>query len=283
MLILLRLLSRFPLPLLHAAGALLGAVALLRSRNRLRMRNNLISAGQYRASTLLRASMELGKNLAELPLIWLAPLPQVYARVREVEGWEHIDAAQQRGQGVILLAPHMGCWEICGMYLASRIPCTALYTPPKQGWAHDVMRAGRERSGIQTVPPGTSGVRALLNRLRAGEAVFILPDQVANVGEGMWLRFLGTAVYMPVLPYRLLDRTGATPLLVFAERLSLGRGYRLKIAPLPPSPAAGLEAQAQTACDAMTGLIRTHASQYLWNYGLFRRRKYMPPLPDHLL
>ena len=230
--------------------------------------------------TLHQAARELGKNFTELPLLWQAPLPRLFSHIRHIEGWEHVESAHAQGRGIVFLAPHLGCWEICGMYLASHMPCTALYTPPKQAAAHEVMRAGRERSGIRTVPPGTSGVRALLTRLKAGEAVFILPDQVANQGEGVWLRVLDNPVYMPVLPYRLLERTGAAPLLAFAERLPWARGYTLHIAPLPV--VQGLEAQAQVIGDAMSALIRKHAGQYLWSYGLFRHRNYMPPMPEHL-
>jgi len=279
LLFLLRLLSHLPLPWLHGLGACLGWLALLRGDYRRRLKANLTAAGLYQPGRLIKASKELGKGMAELPLVWLAPLPKVFARVREVRGWGHLEAAQANGKGVLLLAPHLGSWEVCGMYIASKLACTALYTPPRQAWVHAMMRAGRERSSIRTVPPDTGGVRALLTRLKAGEAVFILPDQAAHKGDGQWLRFLGAPVYMPALPYRLLERTGATPLVVFAKRLSWGRGYRLYIEPIPAQAGEGAS---QAVNLAMSALIREHPEQYLWNYNLFRKRKYMPPIPEEL-
>lgn len=278
---LLRLFSRLPLPVVHALGATLGLLALLRGRHRALLRENLTLASLYRPYCLLRAGMELGKGLAELPLVWLAPLPRVFGLIREVRGWEHIEAASRKGggRGIALLAPHLGCWEICGMFIASRLPFTALYTPPRQAWVHAMMRDGRERAGLKTVPPTTGGVRALLGRLKAGEATFILPDQSANRGEGLWIRFLGHPAYMPSLPYRLVASTGAVPLLVFAERLGWGRGYRLHIEPLP---AADGEELALVASRAMSALIRRHAEQYLWTYRLFRRHDGVAPPPEDL-
>ncbi len=280
MLFFLRLFSRLPLPVAHACGALLGLASLFYGRHRALLRENLGLTGLYSPARLLRAGLELGKGLAELPLVWLAPLPRVFGLIREVHGWEHIEAA--RGQGIALLAPHLGCWEICGMFIASRLPFTALYTPPRQEWVHAMMRDGRERAGLKTVPPTTGGVRALLGRLKAGEATFILPDQSANRGEGLWIRFLDYPAYMPALPYRLIASTGAVPLLVFAERLSWGRGYRLHIEPLPLSPDGGRETLAIVASQAMSALIRRHPAQYLWSYRLFRRHDDVPPPPEDL-
>ena len=274
--------SHLPLPLLHGVGSVLGLAGLLNGRYRKRLERNLTLAGMLCRGAVVRAARELGKGVAELPLVWLSPLDRVFARVRQVRGWEHLDSAQQTGKGILLLAPHLGCWEICGMYIASKLPTTALYTPPRQDWVHAMMRDGRERSGVKTVPPDTGGVRALLTKLKAGEAVFILPDQTANKGEGQWLRFLDSPAYMPSLPYRLLERTGATPLIVFAKRLSWGRGYRLYIEPIPDLHAGDAQEQGRQVNQAMSALIRQHPEQYLWNYSIFRRRGDMPPVPEEL-
>ncbi len=268
--------------MLHGLGLLMGWGALLRNRYRGRLKKNLAHARLYSPSALFTAAGELGKGLAELPLIWLAPLERVFATVRDVQGWHHLEAARESGKGILLLAPHLGCWEVCGMYIAHRIPTTALYTPPRQGWVHDMMKEGRERSGVRTVPPGTAGVRSLLTKLKENQAVFILPDQTANKGEGQWLSFLGNPAYMPSLPYRLLERTGATPLIVFARRLSWGRGYHLHIEPIPALPESNATGQGKRVNQAMSDLIRRYPAQYLWNYSIYRRRGDMPPVPEGL-
>ena len=210
--------------------------------------------------------------------VWQHPLATVTSWVREVRGWEHVEAAHAAGKGLLILAPHLGCWELAGIYYGSRRPVTALYRPPRQAWLHRLMKSGRERNGIRTVPPGRSGVRALLGALKRNEAAFILPDQVANTGEGAWVPFFGQPTYMPILPYRLLASTGATALLFFCERLSWGRGFRLHIVPLPNLSAAP-EAAAARVNAAVEDLIRAHPTQYLWSYRIFRRQPEMTPAP----
>lgn len=277
---LLRLIARLPLPVLHLAGALTGIFGLLRPRLRRTLRANLTRAGLYQWRFMLRVACELGRGVAELPRVWLAPLPRVFGLVREVQGWPHLEAARAAGRGVVLLCPHLGNWELCGMYIAHRVPCTALYTPPRQPWVHALMRAGRERSGVKTVPPGTAGVRALLRQLQAGECVLILPDQTAGRSEGLWLPFLGTPAFMPALPYRLVQRTGAAALLVHARRLPRGRGFSLEFEPLALPPGASAAAIGDAACAALSTLIRRHPQQYLWNYRLWRRKGDTPPPPE---
>ncbi|PIV88449.1 MAG: lipid A biosynthesis lauroyl acyltransferase [Hydrogenophilales bacterium CG17_big_fil_post_rev_8_21_14_2_50_63_12] len=278
----LRLFSRLPLPVAHGLGAMLGLLGLLRRRHRELLRDNLKLTGLYRPLCLIRAGMELGKGLAELPLVWLAPLPRVFSLIREVRGWEHIEVElrKDKGRGIALLAPHLGCWEIGGIFISNRLPVTALYTPPRQAWVHEMMRYGRERAGAKTVPPTAGGVRALLGKLKAGEATFILPDQSANRGEGLWIRFLGHPAYLPSLPYRLIASTQAVPLIVFAERLTWGRGFRLHIEPLPVAPTDSAETLAHIANQAISKLIRQHPEQYLWSYRLFRHHADVTPPED---
>ncbi len=278
--LLLRLFAWLPLPLTHALGAGFGLLALLFSaRLRRDMADNLAQAGLNSAGLRLRAAAELGKGLAELLPIWLRPLDRALKLVRDCQGWQHVEAAVAQGRGVVLLCPHLGSQELAGLYFAPHWPVTALYRRPRQDWFHALMLAGRQRGKLTTVEPDTGGVRAMLKALKRNEFVFILPDQVASKGDGAWLPLFGRPAYMPLLPYRLLEATGATPLLVYAERLAFGRGFRLHVEPLsrPADPQqAGAEVNRR-----IEAAVRRHPAQYLWNYRIYRyRADFMPPPPQ---
>lgn len=269
-----KLLAHLPLVVLHAMGSVFGVLALLRPRHRRLLRTNLKTAGLQ--VSLLRVGAGLGQGILELPAIWLRPLPDVTGWVRAVEGREHLDRARAAGQGIILLTPHLGCWELAGIWYAAQYPAIALYRPPPQAWVHALMKEGRERGLGATVPPDRAGVKALLSALRRGEAAFILPDQVANGGDGVWAPFLGQPVYLPVLPYRLAATTGAAVVMLVCERLPWGRGYRLRITPfddLSPDSAAAAAAVHARIGDA----VRAIPGQYLWSYRIFRRPRGVPP------
>jgi Kdo2-lipid IVA lauroyltransferase/acyltransferase len=267
----LRAFSRLPLPLIHFLGALAGLLGLLRSRHRRIVRDNLRAAGYDSLWMLLATAAELGKGYLELIPIWLRPYDQILAWVREVNGWEHVEAALARGKGVIVLGPHLGCLELAGLFIASRLPITALYRPPRQAWVHQMMQAGRARGQARMVEPDIKGVRALLTALKHNQAAWVLPDQSANSGEGLLMRFLERPAYLPTLLYRLHASTGAVPLVFACERLGFGRGYRLwieSLAELPADPA--LAAPLVNGC--IEHLIRRFPSQYLWSYRLHREQ-----------
>ncbi|TCJ12993.1 lysophospholipid acyltransferase family protein [Parasulfuritortus cantonensis] len=276
--LLFEVLARLPLPVLHGLGGAMGVLSLLRPRHRALLRANLASAGLADRVSLVAVAAALGRGFMELPAVWLRPLDQAIGLIREIHGQEHLAAAQARGKGVLLLAPHLGCWELGGLWFSANYPVTALYRPPPQAWAHELMKAGRERGLATTVPPDRSGVKALLGALKRNEAVFILPDQVANKGDGVWAPFFGRPVYLPALPYRLASATGAAALVMVCERLPHGRGYRLHITPLDELPDAPEAAAARTHAE-IERFVRTMPTQYLWSYRIFRRHKKAPPPP----
>lgn len=276
------LLAHIPLPVLHAFGSLFGLFALARPTHRRILRDNLARTGLAGRVGLAAVAAGLGRGAVEVVAIWLRPLAEVTALVREVRGLEHLEAARRRGKGLLLLAPHLGCWELAGIWYGARHPMTALYRPPRQAWVHAMMKAGRERGQIRTVPPDRSGVKALLAALKRNEAAFILPDQVANRGaEGVWIRFFGQPAYVPALPYRLAASTGAAVLVLVCERLPGGRGYRLHIAPLDDLPEDAAEAATRVHA-AIADHVRALPDQYLWSYRYFRRKRSQPPLPETL-
>ncbi len=284
MLLILRLFAQLPLPVLHFFGALLGLLSLLRRRHRQVVSENLRHAGFYSTTLLLKSSLEFGKGLIELLPIWLRPLDEVTGWVREVRGWEHVEAAlatnknanKGGGKGLIVLGPHLGCLELAGLYLAARMPITALYRRPRQDWAHALMQAGRCRGQAFMVEANLAGVRALLKALKRNQAAWVLPDQTANKGEGAWAPLFGRWAYMPTLLYRLAESSGAQPLLFCCERLSWGRGYRLIIEPLPPLP-TDITAAMCIVNQALEASVRRLPHQYLWSYRLHRLHHDAPP------
>jgi len=266
----LRLVARLPLPLLHALGATLGwLVYLCAPRYGSYLRRNLDSAGLGSISLRAAAAMQAGKGVLETPAVWLRPLERVADLVRETRGWEHVEDAARRGRGIIIMTPHIGCWEIVGQYVASRMPITVMYSPPKIRALEKLMRAGRSRGAAMTsVPADLRGVRAMLKALRRGEAVGMLPDQVPGGGEGEWSEFFGRPAYTMTLLWRLSEQTGAPVLLCHAQRLPWGRGYRFTAEPLlAPRP---FESPVRALNRSLEELIRRHPEQYLWGYNRYK-------------
>jgi KDO2-lipid IV(A) lauroyltransferase len=276
MFIFLRLLSGLPLPVLHALGWLLGVFVFPWRRRAHDITDSLRQAGFDGPVMARRANVGIAKGMFESLAIWLRPFPKAMALVREVRGWEHVEAARAAGKGIIAIEPHLGNWELGGLYLGQYVPVTFLYRPARQAWADELTRRGRERGGVRLATPDMKGVRAMLQSLKRGEGVGVLPDQVASKGDGVWVPFFGRPAFTPTLTFRLVASTGAAPLILFCERLSWGRGFRLHVMPAPAFSADPAEAAGQLN-RAVEDLIRRYPDQYLWTYRRYKRPPGAPP------
>jgi len=272
-LLLFRLLSLLPLYWLHALGAALGWLAwLLSPTYRRHMHENMgLALGAAAARRVRPAAIaEAGKQMLELPKIWLHPLAETAARVVKVSGWELVEAAWRDGKGIVFLTPHLGCFEVTAQYYSTHAPISVLYRPPRQAWLQTMIEAGRARTQLHLAAADLSGVRTLLKALKRGEAVGMLPDQAPKVGEGRWLDFFGKPAYTMTLAARLTE-SGATVLVVWAERLPGGAGYHFRLQ-APSQPLHGnTEERAQQINHEIEALIRQRPEQYLWGYNRYKR------------
>ncbi len=288
MIVLFKLLAWLPLPVLHGIGIVLGwLIYWAPGRHARRMRNNLFASGVCGPSRdcrrLLRhAVSESGKAIAELPAVWLRPYASVLKLVRGLEGWQHLDAAHAAGKGIILISPHIGCFEIISLYYASLHPFTAMYKPPRKAVLAKLMRMGRERGQATLVPTDLSGVRAQLAALKRHEAIGILPDQVATGGDGVWAPFFGRPAYTPTLVASLQRKTGAAAFFVAAERLSWGRGFRLHVLPLGEALPEDKARAAARINQGVEDVVRRFPAQYMWSYNRYKQPGNAPD-PDTTL
>jgi Kdo2-lipid IVA lauroyltransferase/acyltransferase len=286
MILLLRLISLIPLPILHGLGILLGwMIYLAPGRHSARLRENIrlsgICADPAACRRLLRRSIaETGKTFIELAPVWLRPYDKVLKLVREVRGWEHVEQALALGKGVVVLTPHIGSFEILNQYYASRHPCTVMFKPQPQAWLNRLILASRQRGQSRLVSTDQSGIKAMLAALKRGETIGILPDQVASKGDGVWAKFLGRPAYTPTLIFRLASSTDATFLMIYAERLAWGRGFCIHVKPLPRFPEDRTQA-ATLLNQAVEEVVRALPAQYFWSYNRHKRpgRIEPPPMP----
>ncbi|KQY90702.1 MULTISPECIES: lysophospholipid acyltransferase family protein [Roseateles] len=271
-----RFLSRFPLALLHALGAALGWLVYFASPTyRRRFKANVAQAGVAWAEAR-PAIAAAGRMAAELPWLWVATRGQPLGDKLRWDGGELIAAALEQKRGLVMLTPHMGCFEICAQAIAERFttpeaPITVLYRPARQASLRDVMAGSRERPGLATAPASLAGVRQMIRALRKGEVIGLLPDQVPPDGLGVWAPFFGRPAYTMTLAARLVQQTGAALLLIWGERLPGGQGFVVHVLPAPQiAKEASAEEAAAAVNAAMESLIRRAPGQYLWGYHRYK-------------
>lgn len=269
----LRLAGRLPLGVLHALGGVLGRLLwLANGRMRRITESNLAlvltqESDQTRHALAQAALIEAGKAVLEVARIWGNPPQRALGLVRAIEGQALFDAALAAGRGLIVAAPHLGCWELLNYWLAARTPLAILYRAPRRGGLEPLLLKARGALPVEQVRAEGAGVRTLYKRLRAGGVVGILPDQKPRQGEGVAAAFFGAPATTMVLLPRLAARTGATVLFAFAERLPRGAGYRLHFRPAAQAIA---DPDPVIACSALNrgveDCVRLAFAQYQWTY-----------------
>lgn len=271
--LLLRLLALLPLRVLHALGGGVGRLQWWLGGRRVRHAAvNLRIArpdldDDAHAELLRQAIIEHGKSGSEIIKVWGAGAERALGLIRQVDGEELLDAALAKGSGVIIAAPHLGCWELLNYWLCRKTPMAILYRPPRIAAIEGLLRKVRGALAPEQVRADGSGVRTLYKRLAAGGTVGILPDQKPRAGEGQMTPFFGRDVLTMVLLPRLAARTGAPVLYAFAERLPRGQGYCIRVL---PAPAGVDDADPAVACAALNqgvqACVELAFTQYQWTY-----------------
>jgi Kdo2-lipid IVA lauroyltransferase/acyltransferase len=277
---LLRIAGHLPLRWLHGVGAAFGwMVWCSHATPRRRAQTTLslavtLNSGQTRHALAKRSLIEAGKSLFEIARIWRGDA-SVLALVREVRGGELFDKAIAAGRGVIIAAPHLGCWELLNLWISRRTPIAIVYRPPRQAALEPLLLKARGALAAEQVRAEGAGVRKLYKRLNAGSVIGILPDQQPRQGEGEFAPFFGTPALTMVLLSRLAQRTGSQVLFAFAERLPRGTGYCLHFVPAPEEIAADDLPTAVAALNlGVENCVRLVPEQYQWSY---KRYSIRPP------
>ena len=282
--------SRLPLPLLQRLGRGVGWL-FAHWPNRQR-RNALINIGlclpalgsREQVALRDRNLAEFGKTYLEIGYLWLRPVESVLGLVREVRGGEHL--VRRGGRGLIVLSPHIGAWELAGLYLATQGPTAIFYKPQK--YLDDVIREARRRTGAALAPISPRGIRTLVQSLQDGHYVGILPDQEPKADKGaVFAPLFGIPAFTMLLVNRLSRRAAVPVVFLVAERLPSAQGFRLHCIPAPEGIDSEDDLVAATALNrGIEQCVRICPEQYLWPYKRFRRRPrgcpkiYTGPLDD---
>jgi lauroyl/myristoyl acyltransferase len=95
-------------------------------------------------------------------------------------GWEHIAAARERGQGVLLVSCHLGNWELGAPLLVKHGVPAVVITQAEPGAGFTEMRkAGRAKWGVETLVIGSDAFAfvEVIKRLQEGATLALLIDR----------------------------------------------------------------------------------------------------------
>jgi len=221
-----------------------------------------------RRTLLVRHFESLGISVFESALTWWASDRRLN-RLSEVRGLEHLEAAQARGQGVILLTAHFTTLSIGARLLNNRIKINPLYRPLKNALLAEVAERSFSRNARSTIQ--YTDIRAMIAALKRGEIVWYASDQSYRKKGAMKVPFFGIPAPTNVFAPRLAAMTGACVLYYATERLPGTRGWRAVIeAPFEHWPSGDPVADTLSYHTRIVAQVRQMPEQYWWIHRRFK-------------
>lgn len=197
--------------------------------------------------------------------------------IAELRGREHIEAALERGRGVILLTGHVGNWEIAGCRIAAEgYPVSAIARAQRDTDITEYVRRTRETLGMKILHR-TVAVRGSLRALRHNEMLGILLDQNAG-DDGVFVDFFGHLASTAPGAAAFALKTGAAVLPTFGFRKPDGTHIIEVSEPVPLVNTGDRQRDIRENTARYTKIIeeriRAHPEQWFW---LHKRWKARPP------
>jgi KDO2-lipid IV(A) lauroyltransferase len=270
-------LGKLPLPLMRSVGDGIGRFSYWRRNRMARVtRRNIercfpeCTLEQQRA--LEKASLqETGRLAGETFVVWSRPYDWVRRHVVQIHGLDRVKAQLAEGKGLIVLAPHIGNWEVLGLYLSELGPVTSLYEPPKNPQVEHLVRHAREASGATLVPTNRKGVVALFQALQNGHISGILPDQTPNDAGGRFSEFFGQPTFTMTLVHKLIQKTGCRAVFGYAKRVP--KGWEIVFNPVAEELYGNDEKIALRALNqGIEACVQDVPEQYQWEYKRFKKQ-----------
>ncbi len=197
-------------------------------------------------------------------LLWALGKPSALLASTVVEGREHLVAALERGNGLLLVSAHVGGWEVATALPRAvvPVPTTAVVTDDWLAWA---VAGSRVRAGLGILYD-TEPIARAASLLRAGQAVLVLGDYAKDSMRTYPVRFLDAVASLPA-GAAALSRLCSTPIVPFCV-LPLGpRRWRVVVEPPlePPTRNGGAEAERallQELADTWSTQLRAHPEHW---------------------
>lgn len=270
---LLWLLHWLPGPALAATGRALGRLLYRFGRGRVTDTNLALCFPEMpeaeRKALGLRHFEALGRSAIELSVLWFGSDERLLGMVRLV-GLENLEKVRDRP--VIIFAPHFVGVDLCGVRLAGQVPNSAsIYSRQKNPVLDRYLLHGRLRLGSPLMLPRQDGIRAIVKALRAGRALYFLPDMDFGGRDAIFSPFFGVAAATVTALPRLAQLGRATVVPAIARQLE--DGYELRIhPPWEDYPTGNLEADVRRMNAFIEERVREAPEQYLWAHKRFKTR-----------
>jgi KDO2-lipid IV(A) lauroyltransferase len=225
--------------------------------------NEDLSSEHFKALGMMLIEMGLGRWASDKHL----------TSITSINGLDHVHAAVEKGQGIILLSAHFTTLEISGRVLALNIPpFDSVYRMNRSDFINELQRTGRERTATNVFEK--RDIKKMVRSLRAGRPVWYAPDQSYNRKGAEIVEFFGVPAMHTTATSTLARLGKAVVIPFFPRRMKDGRYEMTLLAPFEDFPSDDPVADTRRYNAVLEEHIRSCPEQYFWIHRKFKN------LPD---
>ena len=229
------------------------------------------------AATAKAAYAHLGRTTVEAAIMSRADRQTILSLVDEPDTWPVMQRALSQGRGVILVAGHLGNWELAGAYIGARgVRLEAVARMQENPLFDAWLTRTRERLGMSVIYDGDA-VRRVPRALRNNSAVALLMDQGGANLASTWVPFFGRYAKTPRGPATFALRMEAPVVFCAPLRKPDGR-FSIHFEDVPVRSTGDRSADVDRIVEDCTAVlerwVRMAPEQYFWHH---RRWKHQRP------
>ncbi|MCR4341523.1 MAG: lysophospholipid acyltransferase family protein [Gemmatimonadaceae bacterium] len=230
-----------------------------------------------------RSYEHLGRSAIETALLPGLGQAGVLRLVSEVENWDIVERAHAAGRGIIIVAGHLGNWELAAAYIAARgVPLDVIVRKMGNPFFDRYLNQTREQLGVNVVYDAQA-VRQTPRALREGRAVGFVADQGVRGLASTFVPFFGRPAKTPRGAAVFALRFGAPVIFVAALRKPDG-SYRVGFEEVAVVDTGDRERDVDAVVLRFTRVlenwVRRAPEQYFWQHRRWRRQP--PDTPPEL-
>ena len=235
------------------------------------------------AETAKAAYENLGRTTIETAVLSRYGPSQVLELFDECPDWRVLESAMARGRGVILVAGHLGNWELAGSYIGARGANIQAVARQMENPLFDAfLNRTRRRIGLDIVWDGDA-VRRVPRTLRENGVVAFLVDQGAVGLASTWVPFFGRYAKTPRGPAVFALRLQSPVIFVAPLRKANGR-FTMSMEEVPVRQTGDRNADIdRIVADytlALERWVRRAPDQYFWHHRRWKHQR--PDTPKEL-
>lgn len=280
-LLLLRCMSLIPYRYKFATGKVLGALMyrLAGKRRKIAMANIQLAfpdkSFEEQNRLLKKHFASLGISLMEMTIVWYGNHKQSHSNAFErhivhFTGEENLRIAQEKGKGVLILAPHFTTLELTGLFISFLTNYHAVYRPHDNPLVDHLIAKGRSirfDNGETVEPVSNSSTRQMLKILRRGESMTFLPDQRYRANGSIKVPLFSKDCPSNPATSKIARLTGCSVVPTFTRRIEDANGVHYEVEFLPALENFPSEDNYQDTLrlhQLYEEAIRRSPEQYLW-------------------